>query len=90
MNPDTNKFERLHEKELNEVFSKQISELENKSNLLRPDGTPVPKHWSIFNIDEEIIIKNYTFKVAYINESSITFEPVKPVIIDNPATQIEG
>jgi len=44
--------------------------------LLRPDGTPVPKHWSVFRVGEKVVIKNYTFKVAYIGESNILFEPV--------------
>ena len=82
MNPDTNKFEQLHSEYLDEVLNKQLSNLEQTSSLLRSDGSPVPKHWSIFNIDEEVVIKNYTFKVVYINESCIIFEPVSPVIID--------
>jgi hypothetical protein len=80
MNPETNRFESLQE---DKTLRDKILALDQRANLLRPDGTPVPKHWSIFAIDEEITIKNYTFKVVYINESSITFEPVKPIILNN-------
>lgn len=48
--------------------------------LVRPDGSPVPKTWKVFAEGELVVIKDYTFKVAYINESSITFEPVSPVL----------
>lgn len=48
------------------------------NTLLRPDGTPVPKHWSIFRVGENVVIKDYTFKVAYIGEGNILFEPVGP------------
>lgn len=51
------------------------------TQLVRPDGSPVPKHWSVFKVGEEIVIKNYTFKVAYIGETAILFEPVGPVIV---------
>lgn len=51
-----------------------------KPMLLRPDGSPVPEHWSVFAIDEHVVIKNYTFKVAYIGKDSILFEPVGPVV----------
>ena len=72
MNPETNKFEMLD----------SIVEEDNKSlekefgRLLRPNGEPVPKHWSIFKVDENYVINNYTFKCKYIGETSILFEPV--------------
>ena len=50
---------------------------------VRPDGSPVPEHWSIFTVGEEVTIKDYTFKVAYIGESAILFEPVGPRVLDN-------
>lgn len=46
MNPETNKFEPL---------------LESFDQLLRPDGTPVPKHWSVFTAGEHVVVKDYTF-----------------------------
>jgi hypothetical protein len=51
------------------------------TRLVRPDGTPVPKHWTVFTQGELVAIKGYTFKVAYIGETSILFEPVGPVIV---------
>ena len=53
--------------------------------LLRPDGSPVPKHWSIFTVGEQVVIKNYTFKVAYIGETAILFEPVGPILLNKYA-----
>jgi len=49
--------------------------------LVRPDGSPVPEGWDVFAIDEHVVIKNYTFKVAHIGEKHILFEPVGPVVI---------
>jgi hypothetical protein len=49
--------------------------------LLRPDGSAVPAHWAVFTVGEHVVIKDYTFKVAYIGETAILFEPVGPVII---------
>ena len=72
MNPETNKFEKLHAQSLKEAL---------QNELCRPDGTPVPKTWTIFTVGELVVIKDYTFKVAYIGESNILFEPVEPVVI---------
>ena len=49
--------------------------------LLRLDGSPVPGHWSTFQVDENYVINNYTFKCKYIGETSILFEPVGPIEI---------
>jgi len=83
MNPDTNRFEML--KSVEELFEDipetQLESMKKmfvatNSKLVRPNGKPVPGHWSIFKVGEEVVIKNYTFKVAYIGETSILFEPV--------------
>lgn len=67
MNPDTNRMEPLIESALGE--------------LVRPDGTPVPKNWSIFKTGEKFDLNGYTFKLAHIGESYIVLEPVGiPVI----------
>lgn len=77
MNPDTNMFE-----ELVEADPEQQKEIEDRiAQLLRPDGTKVPTHWSVFTVGEHYVINNYTFKCAYIGETSILFEPVAPVIL---------
>ena len=72
MNPETNQFE-----ELSEAVAAASSETKLlPGQLVRPDGSPVPEHWSVFTVGEEIPIKGYVFKVAYIGETSILFEPV--------------
>lgn len=84
MNPDTNKFEQLRQIE---ALQKQLGEIEQKrfaddlGQLLRTDGSPVPKHWSVFKVGDNYVINNYTFKCAYIGETSILFEPVGPVVV---------
>lgn len=50
--------------------------------LVRPNGTPVPSHWSIFMVGENYVINGYTFKCKYIGETSILFEPVGPVVLE--------
>ncbi len=71
MNPETNRFEMLKE---------ELAQLESKASgrLLRPDGSEVPKHWATFQLGELVVIKDYTFRVAYIGETAILFEPVSP------------
>jgi hypothetical protein len=49
--------------------------------LFRPNGEPVPSHWTQFTIDELVEIKGYTFRVKYIGESAILFEPVGSVVV---------
>lgn len=75
MNPETNKFEKLKaDVGLQEKLDDQLSVIQNA--LVRPDGTPVPKHWSIFTEGEDVVVKDYTFKVAHIGESYLVLEPV--------------
>lgn len=72
MNPDTNKFEELREPTKDDTFY---------SRLLRPDGSPVPSHWSIFSVGDHVIVNNYSFKVAHIGEQHLLLEPAGPLII---------
>jgi hypothetical protein len=86
MNPDTNRFEPLHEASLEETAKHRqnreaMERMLKGAALVRPDGSPVPAHWSTFQLGEHVVIKNYTFKVAYVGESSILFEPVGPVVV---------
>jgi len=87
MNPDTNRFEMLVTESQKKSLAEAIQENQDRfaeqavAKLMRPDGTPVPKHWSVFRVGEKVVIKDYTFKVAYIGESNILFEPVGPVVI---------
>ncbi len=83
MNPLTNKFEKLIEKDMPkalEDFAKALYDPQ-PLKLFRPNGKPVPEHWTILTVGEKAVIKNYTFMVKYIGETSILFEPVGPVII---------
>jgi len=102
MNPDSNRFERLRddvdyrsdlqrmidrkEDHLLEHVLGENGSLDARIGLLRPNGEPVPQHWTQFQIGEVVVIKDYSFKVAYIGETSILFEPVGPVIIGGSAT----
>lgn len=79
MNPETNKFEKLHINEsLENEFERQVNA------LLRPNGEPVPKHWSLFQVGEKYVINEYTFECKYVGETSILFEPVGPIVIGEP------
>lgn len=96
MNPDSNRFEPLtilSEKHIKRNTSKEqrrrLNQIARKeidpsllNILLRPNGEPVPNHWSTFTVGEHVVIKNYTFKVVYVGETSILFEPVGPEVID--------
>jgi len=79
MNPDTNRFERLSPAEV--VAKATMKTIENYACLLRPNGEPVPSHWTQFCLDELVEIKGYTFRVKYIGETSILFEPVGPIVV---------
>jgi hypothetical protein len=91
MNPDTNRFEPAFLKEMlkaeedgllveREDVARQKQEMLDaiESRLVRADGSPVPRSWTVFKLDEHVVIKDYTFKVAYIGETAILFEPVGP------------
>lgn len=76
MNPESNKFEALKADEF--------------GALLRPDGRPVPKHWATFQLGEEVVIKGYTFRVAYIGEAALLFEPVAIAVVgEDPTVALE-
>ncbi len=75
VNPDTNKIEELHQ-----VLQDPDDGSEGTCfGLVRADGTPVPKHWTILKQGELVDIKGYTFRIEYIGETSVLLEPVKPV-----------
>jgi hypothetical protein len=89
MNPDTNRLEALQE-----VFEKKsfvqerlqaqlqgLFDQDLQSHLVRPDGSEVPKHWAIFQVGELVVLKDYTFKIVYMNDGTIILEPVGPIEI---------
>ena len=82
MNLYTNKFEELVDMTEDEKYlEKKYNEVLN--SLVRPNGEPVPRHWSIFEVGETYVINNYTFECKYIGETSILFEPIGVVEINN-------
>lgn len=74
MNPDTNQFEALRE-----LLDPTLT-----ARLVRPDGSPVPQHWTVLTVGEHVEVKGYTFKVGYINETTLILEPVKTTILGAP------
>lgn len=90
MNPETNRFEMLRnqtaedrerEASVAEMFNGVGKASSDPFKLLRPDGSPVPDTWAVFEVGEQVVIKNYTFEVKYIGETAILFEPVGVVEI---------
>lgn len=74
MNPESEKLERLSTVPGAEALEAKLAQLQGQ--LLRPDGTPVPKHWAVFTIGELVTVKDNTFKVAYMNDGALLLEPV--------------
>jgi hypothetical protein len=94
MNPETNMFENIYTEQeceicqrlqtlkqgrLHKSFAVKTGLEKTKGQLYRADGSVVPDHWSIFTIGQEIPINGYIFRVAYIGETSILFEPIGPI-----------
>lgn len=83
MNQENNRIEPINNTK-EEEFKAKLAHLGLKAedfhnNLLKPDGTPIPKHITIFKEGELIVCKNYTFRVAYMNETTLVLEPVSPL-----------
>ena len=77
----SNKYEK-DKKTLAEI-KEIIKESSNTVNPLHPDlvkldGSPIPKSAIIFKIGELIEIKGYTYRLAYMNENTLVSEPVRP------------
>jgi hypothetical protein len=88
MNPDTNKFEGLFKisaEQQEELLQRTKVELQDDiDRLRRADGSPVPNHWSVFAVGENVVVKDYTFKIAHIGEGYMVLEPVGiPIIGDD-------
>ena len=63
-----------------------IADMRAKARLQRPDGTPVPGHWSIISIGQHVAVEGYAFQVTYVGESIVLLEPVGPVIPEEPTS----
>jgi len=84
MNPDTNEFEPLRDAAQQSSLTKALQEEVERhasGTLLRPNGEPVPKHWSVFTVGERLVVKDYTFEVVDISKDRILLKPIGlPVI----------
>ena len=79
MNPDTNKLEPVFERDDPRIKALEDN-LKNLNNaLVRENGEPVPKDWSVFTVGEELGVKGYRFRVKEIHPDGMTLEPVGPV-----------
>lgn len=72
MNPDTHRLEPL---------STVMDE------LVRPDGTPVPKTWKIFAVGEIVEVNETLFVVAHIGEQHVLLEPHVANLDDRTPTE---
>jgi len=82
-NEETGKIEQLTELKTPEDLAKLNMRLQQKvggfyPNLIKLDGSPVSKTAIVFTIDELVDIKGYTYRLVYMNESTLVFTPVSP------------
>lgn len=80
MNPETNRFEEVHMKEIEAAIGKHTEDMTNLG-FVRSDGSDVPFGYPIFGVGEEFELKGYRFKVKLIKEDELVLEPVGPVSI---------
>lgn len=97
MNPHTNRFEPLRPPSAEEQLATHIAQMHEYQRLLskgyqgpspvvqaalaREDGSPVPLTWSTYSVGEEVVVKNYRFRVKFISvtHNILELEPVGPV-----------
>lgn len=84
MNPDTNKMEEL-------ALAQVIAQAEPAGGfvpvqLVRPDGSPVPEHWSKYKVGEEVAVNGYRWAVAHLGEKHMLLEPLGPVLVGEEGT----
>ena len=78
IDPETNKIHPCGVP--SSAMALKLAEMENVySGIVQANGKPVPSHWTILKVDEKIVVSNYTFRVAYMNESCVVLEPVSPL-----------
>lgn len=51
-----------------------------QSHIVRPDGSPVPRHWTVLTVGELVEVKGATLRVAHVGESHVLLEPVKATV----------
>jgi len=92
VNPNTGQFEPLRDLTATDLKQDKLRELDffrglmgqmgtDAAGLVRPDGTPVPPHWPIFNENEIVQVKGWNFKVGHIGESTLVLESHGPMIV---------
>lgn len=60
------------------------------SQLVRPNGEPVPGHWSTYKTGEEVVIKGYRWVIAHLGEKHLLLEPIGPVLVGEGGGEIHG
>ncbi len=73
------KFYRELSEKILKKFEKDFSDA-NYNNLFGPDNKRIPNHKVYLKAGEMVVIKNYTFEIKYVGDTSILLEPVSPVI----------
>lgn len=77
INPENNRIEPCVETD--EALAKKLADLSGVyANIVKANGEPVPKHWTTLTVGELVVVKDYTFRVSYMNDASVTLEPVSP------------
>ena len=79
VNPETGQIEMLQR-----VLGEYTDPFARHLGLLRPNGKPVPAHWSVFTVGQLVEVEGCTMKVAHINESGVLLEPVSPIVGTKP------
>ena len=79
MNPDTNKFEPVFDRNDERVKNLEDRFRELNDALVRENDELVPKNWPVFSIGEELGVKGYRFRVKEIHPDCMVLESVGPV-----------
>ena len=83
--PDSDKFKMLIGDTTTEGCPRHMNAVFNKINqrlgvegplVFRADGDPVPPHRALFNVGENVVVGNCTFRIGYINDATMVLEPV--------------
>lgn len=83
MNPEICRFEPLHTRDTGTALERlqQMETAGARGGLLRPDGSPVPEHWTILTVGERVEVRGISFEVRDISTDRLILEPVGPALI---------
>ena len=77
INPETNRIVKCEVPD--EAQAMYLKNLEGaRSDIVNINGSPIPKHWTVLKEGELIVVKDYTFRVAYMNDAGVLLEPASP------------